>query len=71
MYIDNYTIEVKDKVWDEKKQTYKKEKDIVTKIEDSSGIGCKNFGKFLDDLSDHHRFHGKVTVKVLIEQEGY
>tara|TARA_S200002703_G_scaffold98369_1_gene85045 strand:+ start:228 stop:443 length:216 start_codon:yes stop_codon:yes gene_type:complete len=71
MYIDKYIIEVKDKVWDEKKQTYKKEKDIVTKLEDSSGVNCKNFARLLDDLSDHRNFRGTVTVKVFIEQEGY
>ena len=38
MYIDNYTIEVKDKVWDEKKRTYKKNKEVVAKLEDSTGI---------------------------------
>ena len=53
MYIDKYSIEVKDKVWDEKRRTYKKEKEIVARIDDSSGIACKYFGKFLDDLSDN------------------
>jgi hypothetical protein len=45
MYIDKYSIEVKDKVWDEKRRTYKKEKEIVARIDDSSGIACKYFGK--------------------------
>lgn len=71
MYIDKYSIEVKDKVWDEKKQTYKKEKEIVSKLEDSSGIGCKYFGKFLDDLSDNPTYRGTVTVKITIDKEPY
>ena len=71
MYIDNYTIEVKDKVWDEKKRTYKKNKEVVAKLEDSTGIGCKNFGKFLDDLSDNPTYRGTINVKITIEKEHY
>jgi len=71
MYIDKYSIEVKDKVWDEKKRTYKKEKEIVARIDDSSGIACKYFGKFLDDLSDNPTYRGTVTVKITIEKEPY
>ena len=72
MYIDNYTIEVKDKVWDEKKRTYKKNKEVVAKLEDSTGIGCKNFGKFLDDLSDNNiTFRGTISVHVIIDRGEY
>ena len=71
MYIDKYSIEVKDKVWDEKRRTYKKEKEIVARIDDSSGIACKYFGKFLDDLSDNPTYRGTVTVKITIEKEHY
>ena len=71
MYIDKYSIEVKDKVWDEKRRTYKKEKEIVARIDDSSGISCKYFGKFLDDLSDNPTYRGTVTVKITIEKEPY
>jgi|TARA_Y100001973_G_scaffold29439_1_gene44502 hypothetical protein len=71
MYIDKYSIEVKDKVWDEKRRTYKKEKEIVARIDDSSGIACKYFGKFLDDLSDNPTYRGTVTVKITIEKEPY
>jgi len=71
MYIDKYSIEVKDKVWDEKKRTYKKEKEIVARIDDSSGIACKYFGKFLDDLSDNPTYRGTVNVKITIEKEPY
>jgi len=71
MYIDKYSIEVKDKVWDEKKRTYKKEKEIIARIDDSSGIACKYFGKFLDDLSDNPTYRGTVTVKITIEKEPY
>ena len=71
MYIDKYSIEVNDKVWDEKRRTYKKEKEIVARIDDSSGIACKYFGKFLDDLSDNPTYRGTVTVKITIEKEPY
>ena len=71
MYIDKYSIEVKDKVWDEKKRTYKKEKEIVARIDDSSGIACKYFGKFLDDLSDNPTYRGTVNVKITIDKEPY
>ena len=71
MYIDKYSIEVKDKGWDEKRRTYKKEKEIVARIDDSSGIACKYFGKFLDDLSDNPTYRGTVTVKITIEKEPY
>ena len=71
MYIDKYSIEVKDRVWDEKRRTYKKEKEIVARIDDSSGIACKYFGKFLDDLSDNPTYRGTVTVKITIEKEPY
>ena len=71
MYIDKYSIEVKDKVWDEKRRTYKKEKEIVARIDDSSGIACKYFGKFLDDLSDNPTYRGTVNVKITIEKEPY
>ena len=71
MYIDKYSIEVKDKVWDEKRRTYKKEKEIVARIDDSSGIACKYFGKFLDDLSDNPTYRGTINVKITIEKEHY
>ena len=72
MYIDKYSIEVKDKVWDEKRRTYKKEKEIVARIDDSSGIACKYFGKFLDDLSDNNiTFRGTISVHVIIDRGEY
>ena len=71
MFIDNYKIEVKEKVWDEKKQTHKKNKEVVASIQDNSGISSKNFGKFLDDLSDNPTYRGTINVKITIEKEHY
>jgi len=72
MYIDSYMIEVHEKPWDEKKQAYSKEKKVVASITDHTGIGCKGFGKFLDDLSDNNvTFRGRVTVSIIIDKEEY
>ena len=69
MFIDNYKIDVKEKVWDEKKQSYKKNKEVVASLQDSTGIGSKNFGKFLDDLSDNNiTFRGTISVHVIIDR---
>ena len=72
MFIDKYKIEVKEKVWNEKKQTYSKDKQTVATIEDSTGINCKNFGKFLEDISDNNcSFRGTISVHVKIEKGEY
>tara|TARA_R100001460_G_scaffold101327_1_gene145225 strand:+ start:387 stop:605 length:219 start_codon:yes stop_codon:yes gene_type:complete len=72
MFIDNYKIDVKEKVWDEKKQSYKKNKEVVASIQDSSGISSKNFGRFLDDLSDNNiTFRGTISVHVIIDRGEY
>ena len=55
-----------------KKQAYSKDKKTVASVTDHSGIGCKNFGKFLEDLSDNNvTFRGRVTVSIIIDKEEY
>ena len=72
MYIDDYKIEVIEREWDERKQSYSKEKKVVAPLQDNTGISSKNFGKFLDDLSDNNRtFNGKISVFITIDKEDY
>tara|TARA_S200002703_G_scaffold159933_1_gene175570 strand:- start:1998 stop:2213 length:216 start_codon:yes stop_codon:yes gene_type:complete len=68
MYIDKFEVEVLDKEWDSTKRDYKKQKSVVAEIKDTSGIGAKDFGKFLDDLGDNYTYRGTVTIKVIIDK---
>ena len=72
MFIDNYKIEVHDTIYDEKKQKYSKEKEVVASLNDDTGIGAKNFGKFLDDLAENNStFCGDVEVIGKITKREY
>ena len=72
MFIDNFRIEVSDTKYDEKKEKQSKELEVVAWLNDDTGIGAKNFGKFLDDLAENNStFCGDVEVIVKITKRQY
>tara|TARA_R110000851_G_scaffold207951_2_gene360356 strand:+ start:401 stop:619 length:219 start_codon:yes stop_codon:yes gene_type:complete len=72
MFIDNFRIEVSDTKYDEKKEKQSKELEVVAWLNDYTGIGAKNFGKFLDDLAENNStFCGDVEVIVKITKRQY
>jgi hypothetical protein len=69
MYIEEYSVEVFDSVWNEKTKKMSKEKSVVASLKDTTGICSKHLGKWLDDLSDNPTFRGeKITLHIKIEK---